>query len=116
MTEIFADLFQRLTKEASVTVAGARESVLAISERVNRKTQTLRLHWHAATIRHQMESVYRTLGQTLCDVADPAGPLMPMSAANSTHTHARVRDAAAAVQLLKRELGLVEAAIRDLEV
>ena len=67
MNHLLADILQRVIKETKITLAGSRESVLAISERVNRKTQTLRLHWRAAVVRHQMEAEYVRVGHLLCN-------------------------------------------------
>lgn len=117
MNHIFADLLQRLTKEVKVTAAGMRESVLAISERVNRKTQTLRLHWQAATLAHQMEHVFRTVGQTLCDLAAPSNSFtgtMPTTTHMAANT--RLLEGATAARALKQELMQVEELIRELEV
>ena len=40
-----AEFLQRIRKEFTLTLTGLRETVLAISERVNRKVQVLKLHW-----------------------------------------------------------------------
>jgi K+/H+ antiporter YhaU regulatory subunit KhtT len=119
MNAILADLLQRLTKEAKVTVMGTREAVLAIAERVNRKTQTLRLHWHASTLMHQMEHVSRGVGQTLCDLCDlvseshSTGMMAPITEMTA---HTRLIEAATAARSLKQELMRVEESIRELEV
>jgi K+/H+ antiporter YhaU regulatory subunit KhtT len=116
MNPILADLLQRLTKEAKVTVMGTRESVLAIAERVNRKTQTLRLHWHASTLMHQMEHVSRGVGQTLCDLASESHSTGMMAPITEMTVHTRLIEAATAARSLKQELMRVEESIRELEV
>jgi K+/H+ antiporter YhaU regulatory subunit KhtT len=110
-------LVQRLLKEVTLTIAGMRESVVAISERVNRKTQTLRLHWQAATLADQMEKTHRVLGRTLCDLS-PSSSLTGTMGLTATHIdeHAALDEAATAVRQLKQELMQVDAAVRDLEV
>src|SRR5688500_1939508 len=116
MNAILADLLHRLTKEAKVTVMGTREAVLAIAERVNRKTQTLRLHWHASTLMHQMEHVSRGVGQSLCDLrsASPSTDLMAPITGMSSRTW--LIEAATAALSHKQELTRVEESIRELEV
>lgn len=116
MNAILADLLQRLTKEAKVTVAGTRESVLGISERVNRKTQTLRLHWQASTLLRQMEQVSRSVGQTLCDLASPSHSSGTMTSITPVTAHTRLLEAATTARSLKQELMRVEESIRELEV
>jgi hypothetical protein len=116
MNAVLADLLQRLTKEAKVTVAGMRESVLAIAERVNRKTQTLRLHWQASTLIRQMEYVSRSVGQTLCDLGPPSD--CPATTTSVAHMAANTRllEAATTSRSIKQELMHVEESIRELEV
>jgi len=114
MNHIFADIWQRLIKEIQLTIAGTGEAVLSVSERVNRKTQTLRFHWQAATLAHQMEKVSRTVGRTLCDLAiSPRGP----DSLTKTHEAASIclLEGATAARLLKQELTRVEGSIRELE-
>lgn len=116
MNQILADLWQRIIKEARVTLAGTGEAVLAISERINRKTQLLRLHWQAAAVADQMEKVSRTVGHALCDLATSTGN--PDSTATKIHGAASVRllEGATAIRSLKQELTQVEGLIRELEV
>lgn len=116
MNAILADLLQRLTKEAKVTVMGTRESVLAIAERVSRKTQTLRLHWHASTLMHQMEHVSRGVGQTLCDLVSESRSTDMMGTVTQMTARTRLVEAATAARSLKQELMHVEESIRELEV
>lgn len=116
MNAITADFLQRLTKEAKVTVAGLRESVLAIAERVNRKTQTLRLHWQASTLIRQMENVSRSVGQTLCDLVAPSHTIDPLASVTQATADARLLEAATTARFIKQELMHVEESIRELEV
>ncbi len=116
MNAILADLLHRLTKEAKVTVMGTREAVLAIAERVNRKTQTLRLHWHASTLMHQMEHVSRGVGRTLSDLVSESHSTGMMAPITEMTAHTRLIEAATAARSLKQELMRVEESIRELEV
>lgn len=115
MNHMLADLWQRFTKEASITLAGTREAVLSLSERVNRKTQLLRLHWQAATLTREMEKVSRNVGHALCDLAPFASHdsgIGTVNMAASTHLF----QGATSVRSLKQELTNVERSIRELEV
>lgn len=116
MKSILADLLQRLTKEAKVTLAGTHESVLAISERVNRKTQTLRLHWQASTLMRQMEDVSCGIGQTLCDLVASTHSTGATTSITHTTADTRLLEAATTARFLKQELVRVEESIRELEV
>ena len=53
----------RLHKELSITGSALYEIVLSISERVNRKTQIIRLHWHASGILQQIDKVTAEVGR-----------------------------------------------------
>lgn len=117
MNVILADLWQRLTKEAALTLTGSRETILAISERVNRKTQTLRLHWQASTLTYQLEDICRNVGRTLCDLA----ALETHSAIHMTRTtrpaaESQLLEAATTARSIKHELVLLEESIRELEI
>jgi uncharacterized protein with PhoU and TrkA domain len=116
MNAITADFLQRLTKEAKITVAGLRESVLAIAERVNRKTQTLRLHWQASTLIRQMENVSRSAGQTLCDLVAPRHTIDTPTSMTPATADARLLEAATTARSIKQELMHIEETIRELEV
>jgi K+/H+ antiporter YhaU regulatory subunit KhtT len=115
MNQMLADLWQRLTKEANITLVGTREAVLCLSERVNRKTQLLRLHWQAAALTREMEKVSRNVGHALCDLTPFSSHDTGIGTANmvaSTHLF----QGAASVRSLKQELTAVEKSIRELEV
>lgn len=117
MTNLLADILQRVIKETKITLAGSRESILAISERVNRKTQTLRLHWRAAAVRHQMEAEYVRVGHLLCNTltgaASNAGGRQETSPGNAVDT--RLIESASCVLLLKKDLHETDELIRSLE-
>jgi hypothetical protein len=115
MEKLLIDIWQRLIKETKVTLSGTREVIFAVSERVNRKTQILRLHWQAATLTHQMEDISRTVGHALCDLAVPSGHDTSVDRVYlAARTH--LLEGATAVRALKQELTHVEGAIRDLEL
>ena len=57
----------RLQKELSITAGAVYESVVAISERVNRKVHILRLHGQAANLLTQIEKVQGELGHRIAD-------------------------------------------------
>src|SRR5256885_16179074 len=59
------EFLQRIRKEISVTQDTVREVIIGLSERVNRKVQTLKLHWRAASLSDQRESVLQELGADL---------------------------------------------------
>ena len=116
MNHIFADLWQRLIKEVQVTLAGTGEAVLSVSERVNRKTQMLRLHWQAAALTRQMEKVSRTVGHALCDLAVASGDRETDLIKTHVPATRHILEGATAVRLLKQELTHVEDSIREIEV
>ncbi len=72
------EFLSRIRKELTITVKALQEITLAISERVNRKVQILRLHWQAASMAHRLETIYQELGQCLADILN-----------RNTHTDSR---------------------------
>ncbi len=61
------ELLGRVHKELSITGSAFYETILAISERVNRKVQIIRLHWHASTLLQQSEHLTGEVGQQIVD-------------------------------------------------
>ena len=115
MNHIFADLWQRLIKEVHITLAGTGEAVLSVSERVNRKTQMLRLHWQAAVLTRQIEKASRTVGHALCDLAVASGDQDTDLIKTHVSASRYLLEGATAVRVLKQELTHVEGSIREIE-
>jgi len=109
-------LLQRLTKEARITSDAIREAVIAISERVNRRVQIMRLHWQATGLHQQIQSVHRRLGSGLCEALAPADHLLKDALLRSPELVEKIQSAAAAIGLLNRELDEIQTEIRTLEL
>src|ERR1044071_8901239 len=63
------ELLGRIQQELSITGSAIYETVLALSERANRKVQVLRLHSQASNLLSQIEQGHGELGRriaTLC--------------------------------------------------
>ncbi|MGQ0694762.1 MAG: TrkA C-terminal domain-containing protein [Nitrospiraceae bacterium] len=110
------ELLGRVHKELAITGSAFYEAILAISERVNRKVQIIRLHWQAATLLQRMDHVTSDVGQQIVDQVSrrflasnqPDSVLGPLDA---TLSRASVR-----VHELKQSLVRVDAQIRDLKL
>ena len=109
-----APILHRLTREARITVAGLQEAVLAVSERVNRRVQILRLHWQAASLHRQILEAHRHAGMALCELPGPLDG--PDDAEFAVHTDIHMRQSTGSIRLLRAELTTIEAAIRELEI
>ena len=110
------ELLGRVHKELSITSSAFYEAILALSERVNRKVQIIRLHWHASTLLQRMDQVTGDVGQQIVDqvsrrflVRDQ--PAAALSALDATLNRATVR-----VQELKQSLVQIDAQIRELKL
>ena len=57
------ELLGRIQQELSITGSAIYETVLALSERANRKVQVLRLHNHASNLLSQIEQGHGDLGR-----------------------------------------------------
>ncbi len=60
------EFFSRMRKELVLTEHTLYETILAISERINRKVQILQLHWQATTISNRVNNLYQDLGAHVC--------------------------------------------------
>lgn len=110
------ELLGRVHKELSITGSAFYETILAVSERVNRKVQIIRLHWHASTLLQRMEHLSGEVGRQIVDQVSRrfltrAQPDSALSGFDATLTRATVR-----VQELKHSLVQVDAQIRELKL
>jgi hypothetical protein len=108
---VTVDFLQRTRKEFTLTLTGLHETVLAISERVNRKVQILKLHWQASAIFHQIESIQQEAGAFLAEHVAQGNHQPP----NSSETEARLSGTASRIRLLKNDLLQIDALARELE-
>jgi len=109
-----AEFLQRIRKEISVTQDAVREVVIGVSERVNRKVQTLKLHWRAASLSDQRESALQELGAYLATfLAQTSG--LPERDSERQGAEARLVEAASRVRGLKKESMQIDALVRELE-
>jgi hypothetical protein len=107
------EFFGRLHKELSITGSALYEMVLAISERVNRKTQIIRLHWHSSGVLQQIDEVTAEVGRQVEDHATRqlSNQDQHDSALETLVAHATVR-----VQELKQSLARIDGQIRELKL
>lgn len=110
------ELLGRVHKELSITGGAFYEAILAISERVNRKVQIIRLHWHASTLLQRMEHLTGEVGQQIVEQVSRRflarnQPDSTLSTLDATLTRATVR-----VHELKQLLVQVDAQIRELKL
>ena len=107
------EFFGRLHKELSITGSALYEIVLSISERVNRKTQIIRLHWQASGILQQIDEVTAEVGRQVA--AHISRPSLNQNQHDST-MDITVSQAMIRVQELKRSLTQIDGQIRDLKL
>ena len=110
------ELFGRVHKELSITVHAFYETILSISELVNRKVQIIRLHWQAATLLQQIDEVTAKVGQQIVvqvsnRLQDQRHPDSVVGVIDQT-----LADAISRVQELKQSLIEVDAQIRELKI
>jgi hypothetical protein len=110
------ELLGRVHKELAITGSALYEAILAVAERVNRKVQIIRLHWHASTLLQRLEHLTGDVGQQIVDQVSRRflarnQPDSALSTLDTTLTRAAVR-----VQELKQSLLLIDGQIRDLKL
>jgi hypothetical protein len=113
------EFLSRIRKELTITAKALQEITLAISERVNRKTQILRLHWQAASTAHRLEAIYQDLGRRLSDVLNRRThrddrPVPPPPEVDEVKRALEV--SARQAQHLKHLLGRLDSQIRELKL
>ena len=110
------ELLGRVHKELSITGHAFYETILSISELVNRKVQIIRLHWQASTLLQRIDDVTAEVGrQIVVQVSDrfqdQSYPDSVIGVVDQT-----LADAISRVQELKQVLNSVDAEIRDLKI
>jgi hypothetical protein len=110
------ELLGRVHKELSITGHAFHETVLSISELVNRKVQIIRLHWQASTLLQQIDDVTARLGQHI--VVQVSDRMLYQNQPDSVVgvIDQMLADAVSRVQELKQSLIGVDAQIRELKV
>lgn len=110
------ELLGRVHKELSITGHAFYETILSISELVNRKVQIIRLHGQASTLFQHIDDMTATVGQQI--VAQVSDRLLYQSHPDSVvgAIDQMLADAVSRVQGLKRSLSEVDAQIRELKI
>ena len=110
------ELIDRVHKELSITGHAFYETILSISELVNRKVQIIRLHWQASTLLQQIDDVTAKVGQQI--VAQVSDRLRDQSHPDSVVgvIDQTLANAISRVQTLKQVLISVDAEIRELKI
>jgi len=110
------ELIGRVHKELSITGHAFYETILSISELVNRKVQIIRLHWQASTLLQQIDDVTAQVGQQI--VAQVSDRLQDQSHSESVVgvIDQTLATAISRVQELKQVLISVDAEIRELKI
>ena len=110
------ELLGRVHKELSITGHAFYETILSISELVNRKVQIIRLHWQASTLLQQIDDVTAKVGQQI--TAQVSDRLLYQNHPDSIIgvIDQMLADAISRVQELKQSLIGVDAKIRELKV
>jgi hypothetical protein len=110
------ELLGRIHKELSITGHAFYETILSISEQVNRKVQIIRLHWQASALLQQIDDVTAKIGEQIAkQVSDR---LLYQNQPNSVISvmDQMLTDALSRVQELKQSLIGVDAQIRELKI
>jgi hypothetical protein len=110
------ELLARVHKELSLTGHAFYETILSISELVNRKVQIIRLHWQASTLLQHIDDVTAKVGQQIA--AQVSDRLLNQSHSDSVIgvIDQMLADAISRVQEMKQSLVGVDAQIRELKI
>ena len=110
------ELLGRVHEELSITGHAFYETILSISELVNRKVQIIRFHWQASTLLQRIDDVTAKVGQQI--VAQVSDRLLYQSHPDSVVgvIDQTLADAMSRIQELKQSLIEVDAQIRELKI
>lgn len=109
------ELLGRIHKELSITGHSFYETVLAISEQVNRKVHIMRLHWQASVFLQRIDGVNAMIGQSIAQQVsrrfqDSSQPQTAISRLEETFAEAIPR-----IQEFKQSLSRVDTHIREIK-
>lgn len=113
------EFINRIKKELTLTGHVLYETILSISERVNRKVQILQLHWQATTITNRLEDLYRDIGSHVCQVlffAPPAAQRESPPVLDSVELSRTLSVAAETATNLKQTVLQLDGLIRELKI
>ncbi|NGZ97144.1 MAG: hypothetical protein CV089_13675 [Nitrospira sp. WS110] len=110
------ELLGRVHKELSITGQAFYETVLAISELVNRKVQIMRLHGHASTLLKKIDAVTGRLGQEIVTHVSDRLLEQPVHDSRVGMIDEMLSDAMTEVQRLKTFLIRIDTQIRELKL
>jgi K+/H+ antiporter YhaU regulatory subunit KhtT len=110
------ELLGRIQQELSITGSAIYETVLALSERANRKVQVLRLHNHASNLLSQIELGHGDLGRHIVALCAKRSPLTLEPPLSSTQLGQVLGQAGDRIQQLKQTLLNVDSQIRELKL
>jgi hypothetical protein len=110
------EFLARLHQELTITGSAFYEAILAISERVNRKVQIIRLHWQATALLERIEQLTGEVGQQIVDHVARRFLLRDQSDPRFQTLETALTRATTNVQELKRSLVRIDTQIRELKL
>lgn len=110
------ELFGRLNKELSITASAFHEIVLAISERVNRKVQIIRLHWQASSLLQRIDQLTVDVGREMVTHVSRRFLIQGQSSPDLADLDKTVSHAAVRIHEFKRALLQIDSQIRELKL
>jgi TrkA-C domain len=110
------ELFSRIHKELSITVNAVHEVVLAISERVNRKVEIIRLHWQASSLLGRIDEQTSAVGRQIVTHVSRRFLIHGESHPDLADLNADLSRATSRVHEFKRSLLQLDAQIRELKL
>jgi hypothetical protein len=110
------EFISRIHKELSITGNAFYEMILAISERVNRKVQIIRLHWHASAFLGRIDEQTADVGRQIVTHVSRRFLLHGQSPPDLTDLDTSLSHATQRIHELKRSLLQIDTDIRELKL
>jgi len=110
------ELLGRIHKELSVTGHTFYETILAVSEQVNRKVHIIRLHWQASVLLQRIDDLNALVGQHMAQHVSNRSQGAHEPSTTGSRLEELIGGAITRVQELKQSLNLVDAHIREIKL
>ena len=115
---MLTDFLIRIRAHTLPSLEGLREGLFAVADRVNRRTQILRLHWQSSSMVADITALHTFVGRVFVERLSSSSPVKrhetPFSADREALAQLLV-ESSSEIQRIRKDLLTIENAIRDLE-
>lgn len=115
---MLTDFLIRIRAHTLPSLEGLREGLFAVAERVNRRTQIVRLHWQSSSMVAGISALHTFVGRVFVERLSSSSPVNSHKQPFSTDREALAEllaESSTEIQRIRKDLLTIENAIGDLE-